>query len=218
MITPSALKPRKVPHQARATATLDAIFEATIQVLLAEGISRLSTTRVAARAGVSIGTMYQYYPHKQALLYAALERHLRLVTDAVTDACRSCHGQPAAVMTDTLVAAYFGAKTARCDVTKALYLIVAEVDTAALIENTFDQMGAATQEMLATASDTSFEDLPTVSLTLLMSLSGTVRGLFERDLAMAAGPAVCDHLTAMFRSYMGTTKRQRILSGQVSTT
>jgi len=43
---------------------VEAIFEATIQVLLREGADRLTTTRVAARAGVSVGTLYQYYPNK----------------------------------------------------------------------------------------------------------------------------------------------------------
>jgi hypothetical protein len=59
--SPENLKPRKTPRQARAEATVDAILEATIQVLLSEGAGRLTTTRVAARAGVSVGTMYQYF-------------------------------------------------------------------------------------------------------------------------------------------------------------
>ena len=54
--------------------TVEAISEATIQVLLAVGLDRLTTTRVAERAGVSVGTLYQYYPNKQALLYAGRER------------------------------------------------------------------------------------------------------------------------------------------------
>lgn len=61
-VAPAHLNPRKRPRQARATATLDAIFEATIQLLVADGPQRLTTTRVAARAGVSVGTMYQYFP------------------------------------------------------------------------------------------------------------------------------------------------------------
>ena len=73
---PETLKPRKTPIQARSAATVDGIFQATIQVLLAEGAQRLTTTRVAERAGVSVGTMYQYFPHKQALLYAVVHQHL----------------------------------------------------------------------------------------------------------------------------------------------
>ena len=95
---PDGLKPRKTPRQARAEATLDAIFEATIQVLLAVGERRLTTTRVAERAGVSVGTMYQYFPHKQALLYAVLQWHLAHISAAVEVACQGCRGRPAAEM------------------------------------------------------------------------------------------------------------------------
>lgn len=74
-VVPSeGLKARKIPRQARSSATVTAIHEATFQVLLADGIGRLTTTRVAERAGVSVGTMYQYFPHKQALLYAVLDQ------------------------------------------------------------------------------------------------------------------------------------------------
>ena len=61
-----AFEPRKTPIQARSTVTVEAIFEATIQVLLSRGADRLTTTRVAERAGVSVGTLYQYYPNKQS--------------------------------------------------------------------------------------------------------------------------------------------------------
>jgi hypothetical protein len=59
-----ALEPRKTPIQARSTVTVQAISEATIQVLLSHGAERLTTTRVAERAGVSVGTLYQYSSNK----------------------------------------------------------------------------------------------------------------------------------------------------------
>ena len=71
-----AFEPRKTPLQARSTITVEAISEATIQVLLTNGADRLTTTRIAHRAGVSVGTLYQYYPNKQSLLFAVLENHL----------------------------------------------------------------------------------------------------------------------------------------------
>ena len=85
---PEGLKPRKWPRQARAEATVDAIFQATIQVLLKEGARRLTTTRVAERADVSVGTMYQYFPHKQSLLCAVLQQHLNIVAEAVEAASK----------------------------------------------------------------------------------------------------------------------------------
>ena len=79
----AAFEPRKTPVQARSTLTVEAISEATIQVLLTHGTDRLTTTRVAERAGVSVGTLYQYYPNKQSLLFAILEDHLDNVATAV---------------------------------------------------------------------------------------------------------------------------------------
>src|ERR1700755_1638107 len=86
------LEPRKSPVQARSAASVDAILEATIQVLVREGKERLTTTRVASRAGVSVGTLYQYVPNKSALLQAALKRHLVEVTEAVEQVCREQRG------------------------------------------------------------------------------------------------------------------------------
>lgn len=68
------LKPRKTPRQARAKWTVDAIVEAAIQVLAVEGYARFTTARVAERAGVSVGTMYQYYPDKAALCVAVIDK------------------------------------------------------------------------------------------------------------------------------------------------
>lgn len=64
----AVLAPRKSPVQARSTTSVNAILEATVQVLLEVGKERLTTTRVAHRAGVSVGTLYQYFPNKSALL------------------------------------------------------------------------------------------------------------------------------------------------------
>ena len=60
-------EPRKTPLQARSTASVEAIMQATIQVLLKDGKVKLTTTRIADRAGVSVGTLYQYFPNKQAI-------------------------------------------------------------------------------------------------------------------------------------------------------
>ena len=67
---------RRSPKQARARATVDAIVEAAAQVLERRGADGFNTAAVAERAGVSIGTLYQYFPDKQAILAAAAKRAL----------------------------------------------------------------------------------------------------------------------------------------------
>ena len=66
--------PRKLPRQARAHATVDAILEATVQILDQDGLDAATTTRIAEVAGVSVGSLYQYFSHRDAILHALQER------------------------------------------------------------------------------------------------------------------------------------------------
>jgi AcrR family transcriptional regulator len=70
-----AISPRKKPVQARSQATVDAILEATARVLCDGGYDRASTNRIADKAGVSIGSLYQYFPSKESLVGALIDRH-----------------------------------------------------------------------------------------------------------------------------------------------
>lgn len=106
----SNLKPRKLPVQARSAVTVDALHVATIQVLVHEGLKRCTTTRVAARAGTSVGSLYQYYPNRDALLRAVLEQHLNGIADAVEAACAASRGRGVAEMAEAVVQAYLDAK------------------------------------------------------------------------------------------------------------
>jgi AcrR family transcriptional regulator len=72
---PRRLVPRKPPRQDRSRTTVEAILEAAIDLLGAHGYARTSTNRIAARAGVSVGSLYQYFPNKDAIVTALFERH-----------------------------------------------------------------------------------------------------------------------------------------------
>jgi len=65
-----SLKPRKIPQQSRAEATVVAILDAAASILETRGMDGLNTNLVARRAGVSVGTLYQYFPNKDALIVA----------------------------------------------------------------------------------------------------------------------------------------------------
>jgi AcrR family transcriptional regulator len=67
-------KTRRSPRQARAEATVEAIFDATFQLLEAGGLENLTTNHIAQRAGVSIGTLYQYFAGKSEILAAMAQR------------------------------------------------------------------------------------------------------------------------------------------------
>jgi AcrR family transcriptional regulator len=67
--------PRKDATQHRSRATVDALVEATARILVREGFDKASTNRIAEVAGVSVGSLYQYFPGKEALVAAVIERH-----------------------------------------------------------------------------------------------------------------------------------------------
>ena len=211
------LKPRKTPRQARANATLEAILAATIQVLAVTGPASLTTTRVAERAGVSVGTMYQYYPNKHALLYALTERYLDNVADSVEQACRAQHGLPLHQMAEAFVQAYWHAMIARCGLTRAVYQIAAEVDTSPLIEAFSVRVETATVELFASAPDARFANLPLVNLTFLTSLFGTVRTLFDRSLPKPWACGIQQQLILMCCSYLDATNLARRGPANLST-
>lgn len=74
-ISKNIVKPRKLPTQARSKATYDAILKATAQILAGEGVDSLNTNRVAEVAGASIGSLYQYFPNKESMMQALIDRY-----------------------------------------------------------------------------------------------------------------------------------------------
>jgi AcrR family transcriptional regulator len=173
------LSARKQPQQARSQATVDAIFDATIQVLLAEGLQRLTTIRVAERAGVSVGTLYQYFPQKQALLFAVLQRHLEKVVSAMETAALSAHCASLSTMVKAVVAAFVKAKTENLDESRALYAVALELDSRDYVREVQSRHRVALEAMLKTASDAHFDDIPTTTFMFMGALAGPVRSLLE---------------------------------------
>ena len=198
----AALKPRKKPSQARSTATVEAILEATIQILLKGGAPQLTTTRVAERTGVSVGTIYQYFPHKQALLYAVLQQHLDKVVEAIETTCQRLRGHPLDAMSDGLVFAYIEAKTGDIEVSRALYAAASELDTTDLIGGISQRTHAAAKALFATAPDAAFTDLDSVVFALRAALSGSVKAVFERGTTPDALTMLRKELPLMCRAYL----------------
>jgi len=72
---------RKQPQQARSTDLVSAILEAALQVLAKDGAQRFTTVRVAEKAGVSVGSLYQYFPNKAAILFRLQSDEWRQTTE-----------------------------------------------------------------------------------------------------------------------------------------
>jgi AcrR family transcriptional regulator len=173
------LEPRKTPVQARSAASVKAILDATIQVLLKVGKQRLTTTRVALRAGVSVGTLYQYFPNKSALLQAALKRHLDEMTNAVELVCREQKGTTLQQMATALISTFFEAKMRNARTSVALYSVSSDVDGARIVQQTGTRSNQAIVEMLASSRDPLAKDPELVASILQGAMAGVSRRLLE---------------------------------------
>src|ERR1700722_53624 len=87
------LEVRKAPGQARSKETVNVILEAGARILESEGLHGFNTNAVAAKAGVSVGSLYQYFPNKDAILLALIERFEDSTEEAILEAMRSGKGR-----------------------------------------------------------------------------------------------------------------------------
>ena len=184
------LEPRKSPVQARSAASVDAILEATIQVLLNVGKERLTTTGVALRAGVSVGTLYQYFPNKSALLQAALKRHLDEVTHAVELVCEEQKGRTLREMVTALITVFLEAKMRDAKTSVALYSVSSDVDGARIAQ----QMGVRSNKAIVRMLETACEPLTTGPQLVASMLQGAMVGVSRRMLESGAAEKQFDSL------------------------
>ena len=196
------LEPRKSPVQARSSASVEAICEATIQVLLSVGKERLTTTKVAARAGVSVGTLYQYFPNKSSLLQAVLRKHMEEVTRAVEAVCASQRGAELEQMANGLVEAFLAAKLRHVEASKALYYVSDDVGGAEIVRQLGVRGIKAIAEMLESSGARFSEDVQVMAATVMAAMSGVSRRMLEASKMPETLASMRDGLQVMVRAYV----------------
>jgi AcrR family transcriptional regulator len=133
---------RKQPTQQRALHTLAAIHEGTLQVLLRDGYAALTTTRVAERAGVSVGTLYQYYPDKAALVTTLKVRYLAAMLSAMRGALAENGKRSLEEVLRAALAALLKVKQSNRALTLALRVPMAELGAKDLARSSLDEFVA----------------------------------------------------------------------------
>lgn len=196
------LKPRKKPVQARSAFTVDAIFEGCIQVLLKEGPERLTTTKVAECAGVSVGTLYQYFGDKYSLLAGVLEQHVQAIARQVDAACDASMGAPLETAVRNLVCAFFAAKMERPDVSRALYSVSAELEGNALVMRYTQQSQTRIVTLLQRIPGLTLSDPITASFLLTTMLIGPTQALLTVNAPSAYIDTVREEAIAMATAYL----------------
>jgi AcrR family transcriptional regulator len=197
-----ALKPRKWPVQARSDATVSALFDASIQVLLGVGYRKFTTTRVAERAGVSVGSLYQYFPNRQALITAVIERYLGDLRSTIERHCRELQGCTLDQQVTGLVEAVIAAKWERIEVSRALHEPLADIGGAELLNDTAVKTAGFIVAVLRSCADASFRDVDRLALLIVISCSSLLQAAVTDRTGVLDRGALRRHMGAMVLGYL----------------
>jgi AcrR family transcriptional regulator len=200
-LSPAIEKPRKQPVQARSKFTVESILDSVVQVLIAEGKGRLTTTRVASRAGVSVGTLYQYFPNKRSLLQAALRRKLTLVTEAIETACLELRGEALCTIVEGVAKAFFRVKLRDPAASLALYAISSDVDGLRIAEELRRRSNTALASALESSPDRFAVPIHQAVFVIQAAMIGVSRQMLETRVPAREHSAIQQSLVMMLCAY-----------------
>ena len=198
---------RRIPRQVRAGETVELILEATAQILEAGGLPAFTTNAVAERAGVSIGTLYQYFADKNAILLALARQQMTIGLASIGRALQgesdpSVEGRVRA-MVQAMVNAFGGRHRARKAVTQAILAQGISIEMmdpiVAFVSAARTQMGPGPQPLIAALS-------PEQVFVLSRALMGTVRMAVMEEQPFLRSPAFEDEVVRLVVAYLAAIR------------
>lgn len=190
--------PRKVPRQQRAKASVDCVLEAAAQVLEATGAGGFNTNAVAERAGVSIGTLYRYFPDKKSILIALAEREREAHRQAML-AVVECDA-PGIARDRAMIRAFLRAFAGRAQARRiAVSALLAQSDPQQLAEHfSFAEVGL---------SDAQGRPLTRIQAFILSrAVHGAMRAAVLENADFLLSQDFEDELVRLGRAYLGYTQ------------
>jgi AcrR family transcriptional regulator len=186
---------RRKPKQARAQGTIDAILEATAQIVERQGEAAFTTNHVAERAGVSIGSLYQYFPDKRAILREMAKRETIALREAAAKMTGKDRDQQYVYR---LIGAFAGRPKLRRLVVKSLTADVADMP--------MERIGADA-DRAAHQMEPDFQLSRVDGYILSRAVIGIVRAAVIEDAPFLYKPEFADGLVTLLRSYRAAAKR-----------
>jgi AcrR family transcriptional regulator len=198
------LSPKKSPRQERSRATVEAILQATTDILVRQGAGRLTTNRIAERAGVNIASLYQYFPGKHAIIAELRRRHGAEERAAVRRVLVERRGGDLEATVRALVSMGVAAHAVNPELHR--------VFTEELPPLRYSEISAADPSVIAefrgllTRSPTRFKD-PDLTLWMVATVAGAVlhRAVVERPDELSNG-SIVDELVTLLVRYLNRSK------------
>lgn len=198
-------QPRRSPVQGRAQVTVEAILKAAAQILARHGPEAATTNAIAARAGVSIGSLYQYFADREALIVELVRRHVEEMQAVLARALAGLGDQPLPAAIEQLVAAIIAAHQVSPRLHQALHQSLAGTRLDA-IDHFERQLEALVAGALAARVELALADPGLTAMLLVRALGGLIRTTLRREPERVNDPALASAMTGMI---LGTLERAR---------
>jgi AcrR family transcriptional regulator len=196
--------PRKRPRQERSKATVDTILSATARVLVKKGFDGLTTNAVAEAAGVSIGSLYQYFPSKEALVAALIEQHIEEMNKAILHELTQFAQLPMAQAVRAVVELTIRAHSVEPELHKILTEQVPRVGRLArLIEADNISRRMVAGILSARKDELAIVDIDTAAFILCTSIEAIVHRAAYLAPERLRDPRLVDEASAMVTRYLG---------------
>jgi AcrR family transcriptional regulator len=193
---------RRVPRQERSRRKLARVLEAADRLLAEEGVEALTTTRVAAEAGVSVGALYQYLPDRDAITEALGEVYLARLEDLMTAFVRRAAAERWPDPVGLLVDAFAGLYRAEPGF-RALWLGRGLTEATREADRAHKQMMAAGVHRVLVAQGLVRDDAETACRTAFLAADAVIQEAFRGD----GDPGLLEQLKTMLRAYLGQLPR-----------
>jgi AcrR family transcriptional regulator len=203
MPRPPRTSPRKKPRQQRSQATVDCILEATARVLCSTGYDRASTNRIALAAGVSVGSLYQYFPSKEALVAGLVERHTAQMTSLVKGKLAEVASAPVDVAVRTMIQSMFDAHAVDPKLHKVLIEQVPRIGKLEQVVSVEREVAALVEVFLeARKRDLRRVNVPAVAFVLCCVVEAVTHAAVLAELGEPRRREVAEELTDMLLRYL----------------
>jgi AcrR family transcriptional regulator len=199
--------PRKRPRQARSQATVDAILAATARVLVRQGFDGLTTNAVADAAGVSIGSLYQYFPNKEALVAALIEQHIEEMNAAIVAELQRVAKQPIAQAARSVIELTIRAHAIEPELHRVLTEQVPRVGRLAKLRE-LDEIGSrvVTGLLVARKDELAIDDPELAAFVLVSAIESIVHRAALLYPHKLRDPRLVDEATRLVTRYLGVAE------------
>lgn len=194
---------RKRPTQVRAQQTVGTILTAVMHILEREGAPRLTTNHIAERAGFSVGTVYQYFPDKRAILSALADHGQKIAQDDMLAAVRAAAPCNLETVARIIVRGTVQCNCAYRDKVKAMLLSRFDRREFEHVKERHDVFGDFVREVLAEFAPGEIRDLgPTGGYVLVSAMLGAIQCAFLADSPLPQSAEFEEELVRMFVAYV----------------